>query len=66
MILIAICIFLFCGSAVIGSSCCGVPAQFKLLLVCCYLVFSVFVYLQFIFFSLSLQGKANKIKINKK
>ena len=31
-----------CGSAVIGSSCCGVPAQFKLLLVCCYLcIFSI-------------------------
>ena len=52
--------FLFCGTAVIGSSICGVPAQFKLLLVYCYVVFSVFVYFQFIF-SLFLQGKSNKI-----
>ena len=48
--------FLFFGSAVIGSSCCGVPAQiFKLLLVYCYvLITSVVLCI--------LLGKANKIK----
>ena len=44
------------GSAVIGSSCCGVPAQiFKLLLVYCYVLINSVVLC-------ILLGKANKIK----
>ena len=51
------------GSAVIGFSCCGVPAQiFKLLLVYCYVLITSVCISSVFFFSCILQGKANKIK----
>ena len=53
---------LFIGSAEIGFSCCGVPAQiFKLLLVYCYILI-ISVCISSVFFFCILQGKANKKK----
>ena len=55
---------LFFGFAVIGLSCCGVPAQiFKSLLVSCYiLITSVCISSVFFLCLCILQGKANKLK----
>ena len=50
------------GAAVIGFSCCGVPALiFRLLLVYCYVLITS-VCISTVFFFCILQGKAKKIK----